>query len=88
VSGEGDFRKKVGGREAEDSDREMRWKALLSLSMFLNLYFYKLELLIHRLSREQLAKNDNKIIGFLLIPLFRYLLTGSHLPSHCAGAMG
>lgn len=60
----GDFRKK-GGREAEDSDREMRWKALLSLGMFLNLYFYKLELLIHRLSREQLAKKMIiKLLGF------------------------
>lgn len=32
-------RKKVGGREAEDSDREMRWKALESLSVCFNLYF-------------------------------------------------
>lgn len=30
---------KVGGREAEDSDREMRWKALESLSVCFNLYF-------------------------------------------------
>lgn len=31
--------REVGGREAEDSDREMRWKALESLSVCFNLYF-------------------------------------------------